>query len=215
MTTYNVHLYREMRLRFDGIEAETPEAAAAIAAEKPTDDADDIEDCNGDNVAALIDIVGDEDYSQSVTIDFEPERQRKAATTLLASLQAILPYAENERRSLAECWKRDGEAVSRIEAGRCGQAVEAAQAACDNATAVIPARDAAAASRFEIDVAADFPDHIYVEVDHRFNIAIERTETGLSIRVDPRTDGELWDSPFTTFEVDEAEVLELEKELQP
>jgi hypothetical protein len=34
MTTYNVHLYREMRLDFGGIEADTPEAAAAIATGK-------------------------------------------------------------------------------------------------------------------------------------------------------------------------------------
>jgi hypothetical protein len=68
---------------------------------------------------------------------------------------------------------------------------------------------------FNIDFTSDQPDHVYVDVDRRFNIALERTEAGLSIRVYPRTDGELWDSPFTTFEVDEAEVLELEKELQP
>ena len=31
MTIFNVHIYREMRLIFTGIEADTPEAAAAIA----------------------------------------------------------------------------------------------------------------------------------------------------------------------------------------
>ena len=36
MTLYNVHLYREMRLVYEGISAETPEAAAAIA-RKQTD----------------------------------------------------------------------------------------------------------------------------------------------------------------------------------
>jgi hypothetical protein len=56
---------------------------------------------------------------------------------------------------------------------------------------------------------------LYAEIDRRFNVAIERTESGLSIRIYPRTDGELWDSPFTTFEVDEAEIVELEKELRP
>ena len=66
----------------------------------------------------------------------------------------------------------------------------------------------------EIDLAADLPDHIYVEVDRRFNVAIERTESGLEFRIYPRTAGELWDSPFTTFEVDEAEILELEKEIE-
>ena len=67
---------------------------------------------------------------------------------------------------------------------------------------------------FNIDLTSDFPDRIYVEVDRRFDIAIIRTETGLEFRIYPRTDGELWDSPFTTFEVDEAEILELEKEIE-
>ena len=31
MTLYTVHLYREMRLTFERVEADTPEAAAAIA----------------------------------------------------------------------------------------------------------------------------------------------------------------------------------------
>ena len=65
---------------------------------------------------------------------------------------------------------------------------------------------------FNIDLITEQPDHLYVEIERRFNVAIERTETGLSIRVYPRTNGELWDNPFTTFEVDEAEILELEKE---
>jgi hypothetical protein len=68
---------------------------------------------------------------------------------------------------------------------------------------------------FTIDLSTDLPDRIFVEVDRRFDVAIERTETGLSLRVYPRTAGELWDYPFTTFEVDEAEILELEKEIQP
>ena len=67
---------------------------------------------------------------------------------------------------------------------------------------------------FNIDLVTEQPDRIFVEVDRRFDVAIERTETGLSIRVYPRTDGELWDNPFVTFDVDEGQVIELEKELQ-
>jgi hypothetical protein len=89
MTKYNVHLYREMRLEYVGIEAETPEAAALIARDRATDDADNVEDCEGENLAALIDIVGDEEYEQSCLIDFEPERQRKAAARLLDALKWI------------------------------------------------------------------------------------------------------------------------------
>jgi hypothetical protein len=92
MIHYIVHLYREMRLSYTGIEADTPQAAAAIAGGKPTGDADNIEDCDGQDLAALVDVAGDEDYSQSVTIDFEPERIRKAAATLLAALTYALEY---------------------------------------------------------------------------------------------------------------------------
>jgi hypothetical protein len=89
MTTYNVHIYREMRLFFERIEAETPEAAAAIARDKLTSDADDIDDCNGEDLGAMIDAAGDEDYGQSVGIDFESERQRKAAPRLLAACDMV------------------------------------------------------------------------------------------------------------------------------
>ena len=40
MTSYNVHIYRKMRLVFGGIEADSPEAAAAIARDKLTSDAE-------------------------------------------------------------------------------------------------------------------------------------------------------------------------------
>lgn len=195
MRKFIVHLYREMRLCFTDIEAETPEAAAEIVSRRPTGDADNVEDCEGRNLAALVDVAGDEDFSRSVTIDFEPERHRKAArkllkavrmaenyladdldeddetekrvfgaicdaraeaeaagiTTapaapaLLASLRAVLPYAENECRSLAECWKRDGEPVAEAEATACEQAIAAAQDAIAlTATDAVPAGSNAA-----------------------------------------------------------------------
>jgi hypothetical protein len=89
MTIFNVHIYREMKLRFDGVEADTPEAAATIAHGKPTGDADDIIDCDGEDFAALVDVAGDEEFEQSRTIDFEPERQRKACPKLLDALRWI------------------------------------------------------------------------------------------------------------------------------
>ena len=90
MMIFNIHIYREMRLMFGGIEAETPNAAAAIARDKSTEDADSIDDCNGETLAALVDIQGDEEYEQSRFIDFEGERLRKAAWTLLAALEGAL-----------------------------------------------------------------------------------------------------------------------------
>ena len=44
MKTYNVHIYREMRLYFPGVDAESHETAARIAAEKCTDEAEYVED---------------------------------------------------------------------------------------------------------------------------------------------------------------------------
>ena len=94
MTLYNVHLYREMRLLFERIEAETPEEAAALARDRLTEDANDIEDCDGDTFAALVDVVGDDQYEQSVMIDFEGERLRKAAPELLECLEYFATFAE-------------------------------------------------------------------------------------------------------------------------
>lgn len=63
---------------------------------------------------------------------------------------------------------------------------------------------------FKTDLNTEQPDRIFVEVDCRFNVAIIRKEGGLELRIYPRTEGLLWDAPFDTFEVDEAEIAALE-----
>jgi hypothetical protein len=68
-------------------------------------------------------------------------------------------------------------------------------------------------THFSIDQHTDWSDRIFVEVDRRFDVAIIRTETGLELRIYPRTNGELWDHPFVTFEVNEAEIVALEAEI--
>jgi hypothetical protein len=87
MPTYNVHIYREMRLAFGGIEADSPEAAASFARDKQTGDADDIDDCDGETFSALVDVAGDEEYSHSRNIDFEPVLQRTSAPKMLDALK--------------------------------------------------------------------------------------------------------------------------------
>jgi hypothetical protein len=67
---------------------------------------------------------------------------------------------------------------------------------------------------FHIEQLTEQFDRIYVEIDRRFNVVIERTEDGLALHVYPRTKGELWDFPLTTFEVDEGEIVALEEELE-
>jgi hypothetical protein len=95
MTRYNVHIYREMRLFFPGIEATTPEEAANLAGGKPTYEAEYTEDCDGENLSALVDVVGDDEFAQSVTIDFEPERTRKASALLIEALAWLATAAED------------------------------------------------------------------------------------------------------------------------
>jgi hypothetical protein len=90
MKTYRVHIYREMRLVYDGIKAGSHEEAAAIARDRETDRADEIDDCDGETIAALVDVVGDEQYAQSRIIDFEPERRHRAAPKLLGALKAFI-----------------------------------------------------------------------------------------------------------------------------
>ena len=68
-------------------------------------------------------------------------------------------------------------------------------------------------THFIIEHQTEQPDRIFVEVDRRFDVAIVRTEGGLELQVYPRTDGDLWVEPFTTFIVDEAEVAALEGDL--
>ncbi len=116
MTIYNVHIYREMRLVFGGIEADTPEAAATIARDKPTEEADSIDDCDGETLAALVDLLGDEEYERSEMIDFEAERERKAAAALLAACRMVVDRWE--RGDLAEAARACSAAIAEAEA--CG-----------------------------------------------------------------------------------------------
>lgn len=116
MTKYNVHLYREMRLLFKGVEANSQEEAADIVCNAMTDDADACEDCEGNNIAALVDVVGDEDYKNSVMMNFfellTPDKHKEVIYTiasLIECLRDVLPYAEQEYESLRECNKRDGD----------------------------------------------------------------------------------------------------------
>jgi hypothetical protein len=82
MRKFRVHVYREMRLVFEGIEADTPQAAADIAAEKHFDDCDDWSDCEGTNLAALV--------------DEEDGRMLRASHKLLAALNTLLPEIDAE-----------------------------------------------------------------------------------------------------------------------
>ena len=76
--TYNVHIYREMRLRFDGITACSPEEAAQKAEKLSLADAAACEECDGRSFGALVDREGDAEHAQSRHIDFDAKWQRRA-----------------------------------------------------------------------------------------------------------------------------------------
>jgi hypothetical protein len=123
MTTYNVHIYREMRLVYGGIVADSHEQAAAYARHQPTDQADSIDDCEGRSFSALVDVLGDEDYEQSEVIDFAEERQNQAAPKLLAALKAFIEAdamaeecGEWKRENLEHAFQSAREAIAEAEA---------------------------------------------------------------------------------------------------
>ena len=123
MTLYNVHIYREMRLAFEGIKAESHEEAAAIARDKLTVDADAIDDCEGVTLAALVDVAGDEQYEQSRIIDFETQRLLNAAPVMLESLRRaeflMRRVSDGDHRALENLRKRSGPGPRRHHTGKC------------------------------------------------------------------------------------------------
>lgn len=128
---YNVHIYREMRLAYEGIEADSHEEAAALARDKPTNDAVEIDDCEGETLSALVDVAGDDEYEQSRFINFEDERQRKAAPALLAACRMVV-----------ERWER----------GDLAEAARACHAAIEQAAVTSPPKEsltAALPNRFD------------------------------------------------------------------
>ena len=83
---YTVHVYREMRLVFTGIEASSLPAAASIACAKPMSEADDIQDADGRTLAALVDLDGDTEHLESRVIDTEDGRLLDLAPRLIEAL---------------------------------------------------------------------------------------------------------------------------------
>jgi hypothetical protein len=99
MPKYRVHIYREMRLVFENVEAETPEAAAHIAADRHFDDCDDWSDCEGVTLSALVDLdsaIEESAAQDGVLVDFEDRRLLNTSRKLLTALSAILPEIDAE-----------------------------------------------------------------------------------------------------------------------
>jgi hypothetical protein len=97
MKTYNVSVYREMRLFFPRIVARTAEEAAILAAEMPSDAAEALDDCDGENLAALVGVIGREDGTHSRMIDLDPVRA--VVPDLLTALALALPVLQEVVRA--------------------------------------------------------------------------------------------------------------------
>lgn len=89
-TLFHVHLYRVMCLSYGGIAADSPESAAAIARERPSEDADSLDDCDGESLAALVDTAGDELHERSVLIDLTAGQEPPSTTELSRALRSLL-----------------------------------------------------------------------------------------------------------------------------
>lgn len=120
MPHYRIHVYRELRLVFESVEAESAEEAAALARDRDTDDADAVEDCNGETFAALVDVVGDEEYEHSRMIDFEGERLRRAAPLLREALAYALEFLEANDDGEQDVTGRIDKARDALVAARAG-----------------------------------------------------------------------------------------------
>jgi hypothetical protein len=133
MPKFRVHVYREMRIVFDNIEAHAPHAAAELAASKQFDDRDDFDDCEGATLAALVDEEGQED---GTLIDFENGRLLRAAPKLLKALANLLPEIDSE----IEQRQHSGNAEDWVELQRMSDAAHiAVREATEAATGARPA----------------------------------------------------------------------------
>jgi hypothetical protein len=94
MPTYTVHIYREMRVKFTGIEANSLEEAARTAADLRTDD--DVNDCDGANLYALVDLEGDEDFEHSKDVTFEAGRMVDTGLRMLSALEELISNIDED-----------------------------------------------------------------------------------------------------------------------
>jgi hypothetical protein len=96
MPTYTVHVYREMRVVFTGVIADTPEEAASVAADLRTEQADRVCDCQGSNLYALVDIEGDGWSQRSRDVAFEAGRMLDLGPKMQEALEALVSRIEED-----------------------------------------------------------------------------------------------------------------------
>jgi hypothetical protein len=161
---------------------------------------------DGEATASALALIRDT-IAQATAEGITPE---PAAPSLLASLEAVLPYAEGEAESLYERWKSDGDFHIKETSDRCHRAIKNANAAIARARATgispVPAAGGGApttpqkAARFEIEHnEEENPDRVYVLVDGLFDVRVIRTSEGVVVDVYPK-DG--FETIATTYAFD-------------
>lgn len=115
MPMYTIHLYREMKLRFDDVIAPSAHAAADLAYEMPTGQAAAIGECDGETFSALADLADDENYEHSQMIDYPAERLRQAAPQLLEACELLDWAYRNGQETGSVSWEalNDAWAIAR------------------------------------------------------------------------------------------------------
>jgi hypothetical protein len=111
MNSYDIYLHREILITFRDVKAESPEDAAGTACGFATNEIDSVVDC--DNLSARVDVADGDGYHRPVTIDFQPERLRRAAPALLAACRMVVERWE--RGDLAEAARACSAAVAEAE----------------------------------------------------------------------------------------------------
>jgi hypothetical protein len=96
MPTYTVHVYREMRVKFTGIEADSMEEAARAGADLRTDQADDVEDCVGANLSAVVDLDCDDDFGRTEGVAFEAGRMMDTGPEMLSALEELIANIDED-----------------------------------------------------------------------------------------------------------------------
>ncbi len=69
-------------------------------------------------------------------------------------------------------------------------------------------------AKFSVQHTDGLPDRVFAMVDDRYDVAVIRTDTGLTLEVYPVTEGEVWCEPVATFEINDAEIAKLETEME-
>lgn len=122
MPTYNVHIYREMRILYQDIKADTPEAAAESCRDFPSDAGCDPVDCDGQTFAAVVDV---QNTNHSKDILFDEGRLRLAALELLEACELLdRAYADGEESgglvswdALDDAWAKANAAIAKVRGG--------------------------------------------------------------------------------------------------